>query len=102
MISSTTRRPAAASSVPPEPSGLPRLAGGRQKQPQDTELGCRAFAAANLASAGELVQGWPRARMEHSAAAWTTRAELLHRLEAGINAARRRADLAANAIGAEG
>jgi hypothetical protein len=98
MIRSRTRRPAAAPSDmrEPEPAGLPRLLGGRQKQPQDTALGCRAFAAADLALAGDLGQGHPRARMEHSAATWTIRAELLHRLEKGINASRRQMDRAVN------
>lgn len=101
MISSTTRRPAATSTSvrEPEESGLPRLSGGRLKQPQDTELGCRAFAAADLLSAGALVAGNSRARMEHSAASWTIRADLLQRLEKGANAARRKADLAAIATG---
>jgi hypothetical protein len=91
MISSRTRRPAAAPPVlrEPEAAGLQRLTGGRQKQPQDTEQGCRAFAAADLASAGALTGAYPRARMEHSAASWTIRADLLHRLEAGIAATRR-------------
>jgi hypothetical protein len=93
MISSRTARPATA---PPAlcdsgPARLPRLSQARQKQPQDTERGCREFAAADLASAGALRDGWPRARMEHSAAAWTTRADLLQRLETGIAAARRKA-----------
>jgi len=90
MISSTTRR--IADEVPvlrePETAGLERLAGGRIKQPQDTEQGCRAFAAADLASAGLLTGAYPRARMEHSAASWTARADLLQRIEAGIAATR--------------
>lgn len=102
MISSRTSRPDAMPLAvrEPAPVGLERLAGGRQKQPQDTELGCRAFAAADLASAGILTVGHPRARMEHSAAAWTTRADLLHRLEAGIAATRRGRIAAAIDIGA--
>jgi hypothetical protein len=69
-------------------TGLERLAATRHKQPQDTELGCRAFAAADLLQAGALTGAYPRARMEHSAATWTARADLLHRLEAGIAANR--------------
>lgn len=101
MISSTTRRPTAAPSArrEPEDTGLPRLSGGRIKQPQDTELGCRAFAAADLLSAEAIVPGNSRARMEHSAATWTIRADLLQKLEKGAFTARRKADLAAVAIG---
>jgi hypothetical protein len=75
----------------PEAAGLERLSTSHRKQPQDTEEGCRAFAAADLASAGALTGAYPRARMEHSAATWTTRADLLHRLETGIAASRLRA-----------
>ena len=91
MISSRTRSPDAAPPAlrEPEVAGLLRLSTTRNKQPQDTEQGCRAFAAADLASAGLLTGAYPRARMEHSAASWTTRADLLHRLEAGIAATRR-------------
>ena len=90
MISSTSRRLVDEAPIlrEPEMAGLQRLAGGRVKQPQDTELGCRAFAAANLASAAALTGDYPRARMEHSAATWTARADLLHRLESGIAATR--------------
>jgi hypothetical protein len=97
MIRSRTRRPAAIPSVisDPEPARLPRLKQGRHKQPQDTEQGCRALAAADLACAGASGEGWPRVRMERSAAAWTSRANLLHRLEAKANAALRSADAAA-------
>jgi hypothetical protein len=58
------------------------------KQPQDTEEGCRAFAAADLLRSAAVPAGMSRLRLEHSAASWTTRAELLHRLEAGWNAER--------------
>ena len=96
MISSRTGRPAGTPRAARGPeTHLPRLSQAHRKQPQDTEQGCRGFAEADLASAGELGAGWPRARMEHSAAAWTTRADLLHRLETGISAARRKADAAA-------
>jgi hypothetical protein len=89
MISSRTRRPPATPTAIREPGmGLERLSTTRHKQPQDTEHGCRAFAAADLASAHVLTGAYPRARMEHSAATWTARADLLHRLEAGIAATR--------------
>jgi hypothetical protein len=93
MISSTTRRLVDEAPIlrEPEMAGMERIAGGRFKQPQDTAVGCRAFAAANLASAAALTGAYPRARMEHSAATWTARADLLHRLETGIAATRLRA-----------
>ena len=65
---------------------LERLSMERRRQPQDTEQGCRDFAAADLARADDLGEGWPRARMEHSAAAWTARADLLHRVRGKTNA----------------
>jgi hypothetical protein len=91
MISSRTRRTGA---TPPAmleaETGLARLATTRHKQPQDTELGCRAFAAADLLRAGALTGAHPRARMEHSAAVWTARADLLRRVEASAAATRRK------------
>src|SRR5438270_889518 len=64
MIRSRTRRPAAAPNAmrEPDPTRLERLATHRHKQPQDTELGCRAFAAADLLEAGALTRAYPRAR----------------------------------------
>lgn len=104
MVNPRTRRVAAAPSAicAPEVARLPRLSLARNKQPQDTERGCREFAAADLAAAGALAGGWPRARMEHSAAAWATRADLLHRLETRISAACSEAATAPIAIGDEG
>ena len=93
MIRSRTRRPAAAPDAmrEPDPTRLERLAIQHHKQPQDTELGCRAFAAADLLQAGLLTGAYPRARMEHSAATWTARADLLHRVEASALATRLKA-----------
>ena len=93
MIRSRTRRPAAAPNAmrEPDPTRLERLATNHHKQPQDTELGCRAFAAADLLEAGALTGAYPRARMEHSAATWSARADLLHRVEASAAAARLKA-----------
>ena len=68
---------------------LERLSMERRRQPQDTEQGCRDFAAADLARADDLVAGWPRARMEHSAAAWTARADLLHRVRGKADASKK-------------
>lgn len=82
MISSKTRRRTATSIalLRAMPRRLERLSmPPRERMPQDTEQGCRALAAADLARADEL-QGFPRARMEHSAAAWTARADLLDRI----------------------
>jgi len=70
---------------------LERLSVARHRQPQDTEQGCRALAADDLARAAILTGAFPRARMEHSAATWTARADLLHRVETGAAAARLKA-----------
>ena len=61
---------------------LPSSAPVRSRRPEDTALGCRAKAEADLARADALVGDHVRWRFEHSAAAWTARAELLGRLEA--------------------
>lgn len=55
-----------------------------KRRPEDTPDGCRIHAAADLARA-EASDGDPwRWRMEHSAAAWTARAELLDSHEADL------------------
>lgn len=58
----------------------------RRKQPQDTAAGCRIRAEADLllASAADTDNG--RRRFAHSAVSWTTRGDLLQRLEASHNA----------------
>lgn len=66
---------------------LPRLA-RPNRQPQDTEAGCRERAAANLAQAATMDTAHGRGRLEHSAASWTTRADLLHRLDESSEARR--------------
>jgi hypothetical protein len=53
------------------------------KQPQDTATWCRAQAEVDLAAAGASAVANGRLRLEHSAATWTKRADLLERLEAG-------------------
>ncbi|HEX4739338.1 MAG TPA: hypothetical protein VH331_17450 [Allosphingosinicella sp.] len=67
----------------PVPTRLERLSTPRNRQKQDTEQGCRALAADDLARAADMTCPLPRARMEHSAATWIARADLLRRVEAG-------------------
>ena len=63
----------------------PTLSRGR-KRPEDTEDGCRAHAVDDLHRAAAL-SGQPISwRFEHSAAAWTARANLLARREAQFQA----------------
>lgn len=62
----------------------------RRKRPEDTAVGCRALAAADLLRAANLTGAHIRWRFEHSAAAWTARADLLGRIEAGFEARARR------------
>jgi hypothetical protein len=71
------------SAVPPT-APPPRLRGGRRDE--DTAAGCRAKAAADLARAGVPGTDPMRWRMEHSAAAWTARADLLERQEKAFEA----------------
>ncbi len=66
---------------------LPRLA-RPNRQPQDTEAGCRERAAASLAQAETMDTAHGRDRMELSAASWTTRADLLQRLDESSEARR--------------
>jgi hypothetical protein len=51
------------------------------KRAEDTAAGCRANAAADLGRAGAPGSDFMRLRLEHSAAVWTERADLLDRLE---------------------
>jgi hypothetical protein len=60
---------------------LPRPAVRSGKRHEDTATGCRANAAADLGRAHAPGGDFMRARLEHSAAVWTTRADLLERLE---------------------
>ncbi|MGQ0589208.1 MAG: hypothetical protein ACT4N8_06715 [Sphingosinicella sp.] len=50
------------------------------KRAEDTAVGCRANAAADLVRAAASGREYFRHRLEHSAAVWTARAELLERL----------------------
>jgi hypothetical protein len=64
-----------------QPAPAPDGARRRPRKPEDTAAGCRAFAAADLARAAASAQERMRGQMEHSAAAWTARADMLERLD---------------------
>ena len=53
------------------------------KRAEDTMAGCRIRAAADLDKAAAPEGRYMRGRLEHSAAMWSDRAELLGRIEAG-------------------
>jgi hypothetical protein len=53
----------------------------RGRRNEDTAAGCRANAEADLTRAADLAEGHVRQRMEHSAAVWADRAEMLERLD---------------------
>ena len=55
---------------------------------RDTADGCRERAAADLLRSVSMLIANERRRMESSAASWTARAELLERLEAGMESRR--------------
>jgi hypothetical protein len=65
------------SSAERQESGLDRPFG---KQPFNTGEGCRELARGSLAEAALSAVPNLRRRLEHSAAVWTSRAELLERL----------------------
>lgn len=71
------------SGLPPAASP-PRVRGGRRDE--DTAAGCRVKAADDLARAVAVDAAPLRRRMEHSAAAWTARAEQLEREERAFSA----------------
>lgn len=62
---------------------LPRLTHHSTKAAQDTSAGCRARAAADLAAAATMDTANGRLKFEHSAFTWSTRGDLLARLETG-------------------
>ncbi|TMJ18667.1 MAG: hypothetical protein E6G92_02165 [Alphaproteobacteria bacterium] len=80
---------AAAQASPAAPRHIARSG----KRAEDTAVGCRANAAANLVGAGAPGGDYMRVRLEHSAAVWSARADLLERIEqkAGNRAAARAA-----------
>lgn len=53
----------------------------RQKHPQDTAKGCHAFAAADRMRAAAMGTAQARAKLEHSAASWAARGDMLQRLD---------------------
>ncbi|HEV2817158.1 MAG TPA: hypothetical protein VGW40_08060 [Allosphingosinicella sp.] len=59
----------------------PRHIARSGKRAEDTAAGCRANAAADLGRAGVPGGDFMRLRLEHSAAVWSERADLLERLE---------------------
>lgn len=76
----------------PAPKRAPPRSGARPgKRQEDTAVGCRAKAAADLVRAEELGADRMRWRMEHSAAAWTARAKTLEMIERKGDARRRAA-----------
>lgn len=75
-------KPSASSPAGP-PARLPRLLHRSTKAAQDTAAGCRARAAADLATAATMDTANGRQKLEHSATTWTARGDLLARLEAG-------------------
>lgn len=68
--------PAPSSSVP-----APRHIVRSGKRAEDTAVGCRANAAANLVRANAPGGDYMRERLEHSASVWSARADLLERLD---------------------
>ena len=59
------------------------------RRAEDTMAGCRIRAAADLDKAAAPEGRYMRARLEHSAAMWSERADLLGRIEAGAEERRR-------------
>jgi hypothetical protein len=59
-----------------------------RKEARDTAEGCRDRATADLIQAVTMGTANARRRLEISAASWTTRAELLRRIESGAEARR--------------
>jgi len=57
-----------------------------KRKPEDSAVGCRAFAASDLERASATLNVHMRSTFERSAEAWTVRAKLLERLEATFNA----------------
>ena len=56
------------------------------KKREDTAEGCRSLAGADRERAAGVTAAHMRASLERSAAAWTTRADLLERLEKAFSA----------------
>lgn len=65
-----------------------------RRMPEDTALGCRARAAADLLESATMATANQRLRLESSAASWTLRADLLHRLEESSELRKEKAEAA--------
>lgn len=65
-----------------------------RRMPEDTAIGCRARAAADLLESVSMTTANQRLRMESSAANWTLRADLLHRLEQSSGLRKEKAEAA--------
>lgn len=67
---------------------LQRVAARTKKAAQDTVAGCREFAAADLARASLMDTENGRRRLETSALSWTSRAQLIQRLDDSFDSRR--------------
>lgn len=65
-----------------------------RRMPEDTAHGCRARAAADLLESVTMTTANQRLRLETSAASWTLRADLLHRLEESSELRKEKAEAA--------
>lgn len=72
----------------PSPKSSPRIQGRTQKAAQDTAAGCHELAAADLARASLMDTENGRRRLESSASSWTSRAQLIQRLDDSFEARR--------------
>jgi hypothetical protein len=68
------------------PKIVSQLLGRPQKAVQDTVAGCRELAAADLARASLMDTTNGRQRLETSASSWTSRAEVIQRLDDSFDA----------------
>src|SRR5438445_9414634 len=68
------------------------------KQRRDTAAGCRDRATADLLQAVTMATAHGRRMLERSAASWNARAELLQRVETGIERKRNSPELTPNEI----
>jgi hypothetical protein len=69
-------------------NNISRIPARTQKAVQDTAAGCRDFAAADLARASLMDTENGRRRLEVSAYSWTSRAQMIQRLDDSFDARR--------------
>jgi hypothetical protein len=81
-----------------EQSTLNPSPGPLLKQRRDTAEGCRERATADLLEAVTMATAHSRQMFERSSAAWTARAEVLHRIESSIECERSEFPLTAGEI----